>query len=77
MVEALKAAVEASIPVEYIESQLMDLSPLQAWDMFCDLNSYFEENDTWRKYDMGIRKKLKARLREKEEHQNKIAKLLW
>lgn len=77
MVEALKAAVEASIPVEYIESQLMDLSPLQAWDMFCDLNSFFEENETWRKYDIGIRKKLKARLREKEEHQNKIATLLW
>lgn len=76
MIEALKAGVEASIPVKYIEHQLMDLPPYQAWDMFCKLNSFFEESETWRKYDLGIRKKLKARLQAKEDREEKIAKAL-
>lgn len=72
VVNTLKEAVEASIPVAYIESQLMSFPPHTAWDMFKSLNNFFEESEAWRKYDIGIRKKLKDRMIEKDQKQDKM-----
>ena len=67
MAETLKSAVEASIPVADIEKELMDLPAGTAWEIFQTLNELFEDHDTWRKYDRGIRKKLKERIKAVEK----------
>ena len=50
----------------------MSFPPHTAWDMFKSLNNFFEESEAWRKYDIGIRKKLKDRMIEKEQKQDKM-----
>jgi hypothetical protein len=72
MVNTLKEAIEASIPVAYIESQLMSFPPHTAWDMFESLNNFFEESEAWRKYDIGIRKKLKNRMIENDQRADRF-----
>lgn len=76
MVITLKAAVEASIPVGYIEQQLMSFPPHTAWDMFRRLNDFFEESEVWRKYDLGIRRKLKDRMLESEQKADRLLNAL-
>lgn len=68
----LKAAVEASIPVEDIEHELMELPAQTAWGIFQSLNELLSEHETWRRYDIGIRKKLKARLAQGERTLNDL-----
>lgn len=68
----LKTAVETSIPVEYITSQLMDLPVDTAWGIFQKLNELLQENETWRKYDIGIRNMLKDKIHQQELSQNRI-----
>ena len=67
MAETIKSAIEASIPVKDIEKELMDLPAGTAWEIFQTLNELFEDHDTWRKYDRGIRKKLKERMKVAEK----------
>ena len=74
LTEMLKSGVEAAIPVKYIEQELMELPPETAWGVFKTLNELLEANETWREYDIGIRNKLKERLKlsEKPTTQNII-----
>lgn len=67
MAETIKSAIEASIPVKDIEKELMDLPAGTAWEIFQTLIELFEDHDTWRKYDRGIRKKLKERMKAAEK----------
>lgn len=62
MAEQLEKAVEASIPIEDIERELMILPSGQAWDVFSQLSTLLQANPIWRKYDIDIRKKLLDRL---------------
>lgn len=72
LTKMLKAAVEASIPIEDIERELMSLPASTAWDIFNSMNELLQDHDTWRRYDRDIRKKLKARFSEGEAKRDKL-----
>lgn len=50
----------------------MSFPPHTAWDMFESLNNFFEESEAWRKYDIGIRKKLKNRMIENDQRADRF-----
>ncbi len=61
---ALKAAVEASIPVEDIERELSKFPPNMAWGIFNTLNELLGAHDVWHNYYPSIREALLNRLNE-------------
>ena len=63
----LKTAVEASIPIEDIERELMSLPTGMAWDIFLKLNELLQSHEIWRKYDRDIRHKLLNRMKGEED----------
>lgn len=67
LTEALKAGVEAAIPVEYIEQELMRLPAGTAWDVFKTLNELLGANEIWRRYDISIRNKLIKRFEDESK----------
>jgi hypothetical protein len=62
LTDAMKAGMEAAIPVEQIEQELMKLPAGMAWDMFDALYKLLGANEIWRQYDINIRQKLLDRL---------------
>ena len=69
LTKMLKSAVEASIPIEDIERELMSLPASTAWDIFNSMNELLQDHDVWRRYD---RDKLKARLNQSESRQQQL-----
>jgi hypothetical protein len=61
-----------SIRMDYIENQLMELPVELAWEIFQRLNELLQENEVWRRHDIGIRNMLKDRMRQKELNQKRI-----
>lgn len=76
LTKMLKAAVEASIPIEDIERELMSLPANTAWDIFNSMNELLQDHDIWRRYDRDIRKKLKSRLAKHDERQEELNEVL-
>ena len=76
LTKMLKAAVEASIPIEDIERELMSLPANTAWDIFNSMNELLQDHDIWRRYDRDIRKKLKERLAKQDERQDELNEAL-
>ena len=68
----LVSAVEASIPVEDIENELMNLPAGVAWDVFKSLNELLQGHVIWRKYDVGIREKLMNRILQNENKKDSL-----
>ena len=62
LTDAMKAGMEAAIPVEQIEQELMKLPAGMAWGMFEELYKLLGANEIWRQYDINIRQKLLDRL---------------
>ena len=72
MTAAFKAAVEASIPVEDIESRLLALPAYTAWDIFDNLCKLLRTHEVWRKYDVRIHATLQKRLNAIDERQEEL-----
>ena len=60
------------ISIDFIEKELMELPPENAWEVFRTLNELLSSNETWRRYDIGIRNKLKDRLLQKSYNQSRM-----
>lgn len=73
MAEKLKNALERSVPIDYIESQLLRLSPGIALDLCSKLTLMLSDNDAWMKNMPAIKEKI---LQKKEEQDRQVTELL-
>ena len=69
----LKNALERSVPIDYIESQLLRLSPGAALDLFSKMTMMLSDNNAWMESMPNIKKKI---LKKKEEQDRQLADLL-
>lgn len=73
MATKLKNALERSVPIDYIESQLLRLSPGAALDLCSKLTMMLSDNDAWMTSMPEIKEKI---LQKKEEQDRQLAELL-
>ena len=73
MAEKLKNAVEHSVPIDEIESQLLRLSPGTALDLCAKLTLMLSDNKAWMSSMPAIKEKI---LLKKEEQDRKVSELL-
>lgn len=73
MAEKLKNALENSVPIVDIESQLLRLSPGAALDLCAKLTLMLSDNQAWMTNMPGIKDKI---LQKKEEQDRQLAELL-
>lgn len=73
MAEKLKNALERSVPIDYIESQLLRLTPGTALDLCSKLTLMLSDNDAWMKNMPAIKEKI---LQKKEEQDRQVTELL-
>lgn len=73
MAEKLKNALEHSVPIDYIESQLLRLTPGAALDLCSKMTLMLSDNDAWMKNMPAIKEKI---LQKKEEQDRQLAELL-
>ena len=73
MADKLKNALERSVPIDYIESQLLRLSPGAALDLCSKLTLMLSDNAAWMKSMPQIKEKI---LQKKEEQDRQLTELL-
>ena len=73
MADRLKNALERSVPIDYIESQLLRLSPGAALDLCSKLTLMLSDNAAWMKSMPQIKEKI---LQKKEEQDRQLTELL-
>lgn len=73
MATKLKNALERSVPIDYIESQLLRLSPGAALDLCSKMTMMLSDNNAWMTSMPGIKEKI---LQKKEEQDRQLADLL-
>lgn len=73
MATKLKNALERSVPIDYIESQLLRLPPGAALDLCSKLTLMLSDNDAWMNSMPSIKEKI---LQKKEEQDRQLAYLL-
>lgn len=69
----LKNALERSVPIDYIENQLLRLSPGAALDLFSKMTMMLSDNNAWMESMPNIKEKI---LKKKEEQDRQLADLL-
>jgi hypothetical protein len=73
MAVKLKNALERSVPIDYIESQLLRLSPGAALDLCSKMTMMLSDNDVWMTCMPTIKEKI---LQKKDEQDRQLADLL-
>ena len=73
MAMKLKNALEHSVPIDYIEKQLLRLTPGAALDLCGKLTIMLSGNDAWMASMPAIREKI---MQKKEEQDRKLAEVL-
>ena len=73
MAEKLKNALERSVPIDYIESQLLRLSPGTALDLCSRMTLMLSDNAAWMSSMPQIKEKI---MQKKEEQDRQMAELL-